>query len=192
MFGFTFPYLRGILTATIQKNYPDGGIDMQNELLIQDMIQYDAGMAKQIQHFLKVYEFARIIGLGEKLDSRTQNILETASIVHDIGIRKALELYGSSSGKYQEELGPAEAKPILEKAGCDDELISRVLFLIAHHHTYHNIEGMDYQILVEADFLVNLYEDQESESTVRSVYHKIFKTKTGRQICATMFGLSDL
>ena len=32
----------------------------------------------------------------------------------------------------------------------------RVAYLIGHHHTYDKIEGMDYQILVEADFLVNI------------------------------------
>ena len=41
------------------------------------------------------------------------------------------------------------------------------------------IDGIDYQILVEADFLVNLAEEQSSRETIESVKGKIFKTKTG-------------
>ena len=40
-------------------------------------------------------------------------------------------------------------------------------------------DGIDYQILVEADFLVNLAEEQSSRETIESVKGKIFKTKTG-------------
>ena len=35
----------------------------------------------------------------------------------------------------------------------------RICYLIGHHHTYDKIDGTDYQILVDADFLVNLYEE---------------------------------
>ena len=49
--------------------------------------------------------------------------------------------------------------------GYDEAVIDRVLFLIAHHHTYTGIEGEDYQILVEADFLVNLFEDGSSRKS---------------------------
>ena len=31
----------------------------------------------------------------------------------------------------------------------------RIAFLISHHHTIDQIDGMDYQILIEADYLVN-------------------------------------
>ena len=78
------------------------------ERLLTAMIEYDRGDAPRIQHFIKVYEFARIIGKMEKLDEHTQLILESAAIVHDIGIHMAERKYGSSNGKYQEIEGPAE------------------------------------------------------------------------------------
>ena len=62
--------------------------------LLYEMIRYDDRDVKRIQHFLKVHEFARLIGLEEKLDPYTQEILEAAAIVHDIGIHKAEEKYG--------------------------------------------------------------------------------------------------
>lgn len=61
--------------------------------------------------------------------------------------------------------------------------------MIAHHHTYHNIDGLDYQILVEADFLVNLFEDNLSKEAALNAYQNIFKTETGKRICKEMFAL---
>ena len=55
--------------------------------------------------------------------------------------------------------------------------------------TYTDIHGADYQILVEADFLVDLYEDQMDKNSEESVLDKIFRTGTGRKICEEMFAL---
>ncbi|MDO5145834.1 MAG: HD domain-containing protein [Eubacteriales bacterium] len=155
--------------------------------LIDKMIEYFAGDPKRVQHFLKVYEFSTLIGLAEGLPEDELFILKTAAIVHDIGIRASEEKYGKSSGKLQEQEGPAVAEPLLTSLGYDEALIDRVLFLIANHHTYDAVEGEDYQILVEADFLVNLFEDGCSEETVRHVRNKIFKTKTGTRYLDFMF-----
>ena len=54
-------------------------------------------------------------------------------------------------------------------------------------YTYDEIDGIDYQILVEADFLVNMFEQNEKEMTVRAVREKIFRTKSGKQLLDTMF-----
>ena len=46
---------------------------------------------------------------------------------------------------------------------------------------------MDFQILVEADFLVNLYEENSSKSSIFSVESKIFKTETGKEFLENLF-----
>ena len=73
------------------------------ERLIQDvlsaMVTYETGSPKRIQHFIKVYTFSKLIGLREGLDPQTQLILETTAAVHDIGIRKSLEVYGSTPAR---------------------------------------------------------------------------------------------
>ncbi|SFC30270.1 hypothetical protein SAMN05421842_10294 [Clostridium uliginosum] len=69
-------------------------------------------------------------------------------------------------------------------------MIDRVCFLVGHHHTYSNIDNIDYQILVEADFLVNLYEDNFGINAVESTYKKIFKTENGKLFCKHMFKLN--
>lgn len=161
------------------------------EHLILEMIQYYKGDPKRIQHFIKVHNFARTIGKLEGLDTQTLFVLETAAIVHDIGIKVSEEKYGSCEGKLQEQEGPAVAEPMLKKLGFDEEVIKRVCYLIGHHHTYDNMDGMDYQILVEADFLVNLYEDAASMDAVEKAYQKIFRTESGKRICREMFGLGE-
>ena len=155
--------------------------------LFMEMIRYYSGDAKRIQHFVKVHAFAKLIGEMEQLDEKSMKILETAAYVHDIGIKPAERKYGKSNGKLQEQEGPSVAREMLVKLGFEDKITERVCYLVGHHHTYTNIEGMDYQILVEADFLVNLYEDHSNMETVNSVYHKIFRTESGKQICKTMF-----
>ncbi len=157
------------------------------ERLLTAMIEYDRGDAPRIQHFIKVYEFARIIGKLEKLDEHTQLILESAAIVHDIGIHMAERKYGSSNGKYQEIEGPAEAEKLLKVLGWPSDVTERVSYLVGHHHTYRNMDGLDYQILVEADFLVNLYEDDISPAGQKHAYEKIFKTESGKLLCRTLY-----
>lgn len=58
---------------------------MINEVIVR-AIEYDNGDAKRIQHFIKVHSFATLIGQMEKLDENTLEILEIASVLHDIGI----------------------------------------------------------------------------------------------------------
>lgn len=156
--------------------------------LIDAMIEYDRGDTARIQHFIKVHNLAATIGELEGLDENTLFILETAAILHDIGIRKSEEKYGSASGKYQEIEGSAEAEKLLLKTGgYSDEQIQRVKYLIAHHHTYNEINGIDYQILVEADFLVNLFELKEKYKAIMAVQKNIFRTTTGIKFLNNMF-----
>lgn len=161
----------------------------ENNILITEMMKYYTGDPKRIQHFIKVYQFAKMIGEMEGLSEELQHILETAAIVHDIGIKPAEEKYGGCGGKLQEQEGPAVAEEMLQRLGYGPEVIHRVCYLVGHHHTYDQIDGNDYRILVEADFLVNLYEDGVSKDAVKNAYDKIFRTETGRRMCSLMFSV---
>ena len=155
--------------------------------VINEMISYYKGDVKRINHFLKVYSFSKTIGELEKIDENSQFILEVVAAMHDIGIKISEEKYNSSAGKYQELEGPAVAKEMLTKLNFPKEIIDRVCFLIGHHHTYSNIEGIDYQILVEADFLVNIYEDEMPIDSIKSIKEKILKTKNGIKILNDLY-----
>ena len=123
------------------------------------MIKLYSGDVPRIQHFCKVHSYAKLIAEMENIDADTLFILETAALTHDIGIHYCEEKFGDCNGKLQEQYGPDIAKRLLDDLQFPKQVSERVQYLIAHHHTYENIDGMDYQILVEADFLVNLYED---------------------------------
>jgi HD superfamily phosphodiesterase len=159
---------------------------MQAEL-IQAMIEYEQKCPQRVQHFLKVYAFAKNIGEMEKLDAHAQFVLETAAIVHDIGIKPSLEKYSSSAGKHQEAEGPAVASAMLRKLQFEQSVIERVCYLVGHHHSYEHINGQDFQILVEADFLVNIFEEELSPVAIQNVYDKIFITDTGKTICRNLY-----
>ena len=133
------------------------------EKLFLEMIAYYSGDPKRIQHFTKVHSYAKLIGELSGMQGEELLTLEAAAYVHDIGIKVAEEKYGSSNGRLQEQEGPAVAEEMLGRLGFAENVIERVCYLIGHHHTYTGIEGRDYQILVEADFLVNLYEDGRTD-----------------------------
>ena len=80
---------------------------------------------------------------------------------------------------------------MLEDLQYDKAKTDRVCYLIGHHHTYDQIDGIDYQILVEADFLVNIYEDNLPVDAICKVREKIFKTSAGRALLDTMFGVEN-
>lgn len=163
-------------------------MDLTNKL-IEEMISYNRGDAKRIQHFIKVHSFAKLIGETEDLSPAELFVLETAAVVHDIGIKPSEAKYGRCDGKLQEQEGSEPARELLKGLGYENTVIERVCYLVAHHHTYENVEGLDYRILLEADFLVNLYEDGISKEGVQRAYEKILVTETGKRICREMFGI---
>ena len=165
---------------------------MEHAEILHKMILFDEGDARRIQHFLKVYQYASLIGSLEGLPRDQQLILEIAAILHDIGIHPAEKKYGFSNGKLQEQEGPEHARELLEQVGgYAPELIDRVCFLIAHHHTYEGVDGLDWQILLEADYLVNSYEKNMPEEAIKKFRSAIFKTKSGIALLNNQYGYKE-
>ncbi len=151
------------------------------------MIKWLTGNPKRINHFLKVWGYAKTIGELEGLNENTRFTLETAAVVHDIGIKPAEEKFGCHDGPYQEKEGIAPAREMLLSLGFSEQTAERVSFLVGHHHTYTAIDGMDFQILVEADFLVNLDEGNRGEDAVRTAREKYFRTQAGIRFLDRLF-----
>ena len=155
--------------------------------VLKKMAEYFARDTKRINHALKVYGFAVLISSGEKLSENDSRIVRMAAALHDIGIHEAERRHGSTAGKYQEMEGPAVAGEILMEFLLEEDTLARILYLIGHHHSYSKIDGIDFQILVEADFLVNIFEDGLNQDAVLKIQKNIFKTKTGSELLAVMF-----
>lgn len=148
---------------------------------------YDAGDPRRVQHFIKVYGYCRLLGLSEGLDAHTQNMLEAAALLHDIGIHEAERQHGSSAGPYQEQEGPAVARPLLSAAGADESEIERICWLIAHHHSCQAGVDTDFRILLEADFLVNADEDSLPRESIASARERLFRTDSGKKLLDDIF-----
>ena len=153
------------------------------------MITYYAADPARIQHFIKVHSFAALIARQEGMDAATLEILEAAAYVHDIGIKPAEQTYGSSAGRYQEELGPAPARAMMLECGFTPAQADRVAYLVGHHHSPEQIDGIDYQILIEADYIVNASESGYSQQAIRSFMEHTMKTAAGIRLTKTVFGV---
>jgi HD superfamily phosphohydrolase len=150
-------------------------------------ITYNGNDVRRINHLLKVFSFASHIGIMENCDSRSQTIVEISALLHDIGIHESERKYNSAAGKWQEIEGPIVARELLKNLNPENNILERVLFLIGHHHSYKLIDGIDFQILVEADFLVNIFEDEIDKSGCGKIKETIFKTKSGIRLLERLY-----
>lgn len=155
--------------------------------IMEEMIIYFDGDVRRINHALKVYGFSKTIGELERLHEEDQVILELSSILHDIGIKNSEIKYNSAAGNYQELEGPPVAKDLLTKYSLEADIVDRVCFLIGNHHSYNKIDKIDFQILVEADFLVNIFEDEIKGEQIKIVKEKYFKTEAGKRLIESMY-----
>ena len=157
------------------------------EKIINEMINYFNKDIKRINHALKVYAYSKAISQGIVLSEKDRLVIEITALLHDIGIHEAEKKYGTSSGKYQQIEGPPIAERIMEKSGISPEITKRVCYITGHHHDYKAIEGIDFQIIIEADFLVNAFEDNMTEDQIKTMKEKYFKTEKGKRILDRMF-----
>lgn len=157
------------------------------EEVLRAAIAYNGADVARIHHLLKVTGFADAISSAEMHDADMRYTLTIAAILHDIGIHEAERKYGTSAGPYQEKEGPAVARSILQPLGMPEDVTERVCWLIAHHHTMRPIGGLDHQILLEADFLVNAYEDALPPEAVTAFCDTIAKTKTGTEMIRALY-----
>lgn len=184
--GTTIFFIYGIIYLKLE------GDDFMNDNLVQSvlpkMIGYFGKDILRINHALKVYTFARSIAIFEDLTDQQFRILELSSILHDIGIKECEIKYGSAAGNYQELEGPPVASKLLEEFHLHSNVIERISFLIGNHHSYEKINGIDFQILVEADFLVNFFEDDYTADQIDTVKNKYFKTRMGIKYLNDIYG----
>ena len=150
--------------------------------LTEQMIVFSNGNLHDITHFITVWTYAKTIGELEELKPDTQYLLEASAIVHDIACPLCREKYGHADGKLQEKEGPALVRAFLADSGMTEAQKERIAYLVGHHHTLSGIEGDDYQILIEADYLVNADEMSFSAENIRNFRDRFFRTKTGTDL----------
>lgn len=157
--------------------------------IIQKMIDFYDGNTHDVAHFMKVYAYAETIGLAERLDAKTQQTLEYAAIVHDIACPICRKKYGNTNGKHQEEESEPLLREFFKEFSLDEDMQERIIYLVCHHHTYTDVVGMDYRILLEADFLVNADESHYSKEAIEEFKKNVFQTRCGIHILDSLYQL---
>ena len=157
--------------------------------IMEKMIAFSNGNLHDMNHLMCVWTYAKTIGELEGLDRKTQETLEIAAITHDIACPLCREKYGNTNGKRQEEEGGPLVRSFLADAGLSAEQVERVAYLVGHHHTYTDIDGIDYQILIEADYIVNASESGYSQQAIRTFMEHTMKTAAGIRLTKTVFGV---
>ncbi|WP_024735567.1 HD domain-containing protein [Enterocloster asparagiformis] len=157
--------------------------------IMAKMISFSEGNIHDIDHLIRVWTYAKTISSLEELEAETQYVLEVAAITHDIACPMCREMYGNTNGKLQEKEGESMVRAFLKDSGMSKEEIDRVSYLVGHHHTFSNIDGMDYQILIEADYIANAAESGYTKSSIENALSKIIKTKSATRLILSMFCL---
>ncbi len=147
--------------------------------LINELETYFGKDLKRIRHAKKVLDYAEEI---LRKEGGEWHIVVPAAILHDVGIKIAEEKYGLSHGHLQEKEGPKVARDILLKLGFKKEEIEEICLIIAHHHSPGKVNSLNFDILLDADWLVNLKDKKNDKSKLKEIINKVFATKTAKEI----------
>jgi len=152
------------------------------------MIAYSKGNRHDINHFLKVHAYAAAIAEQENIPPRERETVEIAAILHDIACPLCREKYGNTNGKHQEAEGMPLARDFLSGMDLPEDMKERVVYLVGHHHTLQGVEGIDYQILIEADYLVNADEAGYPPENIEHTLKTVFRTAAGSALLRAVYG----
>lgn len=146
--------------------------------------------AARIQHLVKVRAYAERIADEEYLPFEDKKILSLSAVLHDIGIHNAEKKFGNCSGKNQEKEGPPVARALLQDFSLSSEEVEAVCYMIAHHHSYASIgDNLVLRILVEADMLVNAYEEHIPLESLALFKQNVFRTQSGKKLLQEIYGV---
>lgn len=163
------------------------------DTLKREMFAYNLGDPKRTQHLIKVHSISSLIARMEPLPENMQIQVEALALVHDIGARDAMKKYGDSFLAHHERLGAPEADAMLRRVGGFPEpMMQRICEVVGKHHHVDQIDGIDFQILAEADFMVNAYEKSMSDAAIGNFYDRFCRTESGRALMREMFALDNI
>ena len=151
------------------------------ENLVHEMKNIFGSDQKRIAHAMNVYNYAEQIRKVEGGDPLT---IRAAALLHDIGILEAERKHDSAAGKWQELEGPPIAGRIMKKLDIDDSTIKHVCRITGSHHSAGDIDTLEFRILWDADWLVNIPDEMPDKPAdeLSELIPKIFKTAEGMRI----------
>ncbi len=159
--------------------------ELKNKIIKQMMTCFDYN-SNHINHAYRVLHYAEEISDIEKGDT---DIVISSAILHDIGIPDCEKKYKSIEGQLQEIEGPPVARKILEGLRMDEETIKEVCEIIGCHHSRGEIDTMNFKIMWDADWLVNLPDvyDVKDKAKLEDIISEIFMTQAGAKIAGDLY-----
>ncbi len=154
--------------------------------LIAEMKKVFGSDQKRITHALTVLSNAQDILKKEGGDPK---VVVAAAVLHDIGIQEAERKHGSNAGRFQEMEGPPIARPIMEGLSLDPDTVDHVERIIANHHSARDIDTLEFRILWDADWLVNLGDEfgDKGRDWLAQKIEKLFRTETGKNLARAKY-----
>jgi len=159
------------------------------DFLLPEMEAVFSETRGMIDHTLKVHGYAMEI---HEVEGGDAFVVGASAMLHDIGIPKAREVHGSSSGQYQEIEGPPIAREILTRHQVPAPAIDHICGIVANHHSDADpeiVDTLEFKILWDSDWLVN-FPGRHRESTPKEkedAIEAIFKTAKGKLLARQMF-----
>jgi len=157
--------------------------DLFKDRVAVEMKRYLGADFKRIGHAAKVANFAEKIGKKEKANLP---VVLCAAYLYDIGVKQALEKYGSDTPELIEKESPAVARALMEKMGAKQDLIDEILGIVGDHRRPAGRESLNHQIVYDADQLAHMsaceqkagVEDHEFSAKL----DRIFLTAAGKEL----------
>ncbi len=150
---------------------------------LEIFFEYDE---KRISHAKKVTAYAEDL---MRRENANPDIVLPAAVLHDVGIKISEEKYGSDAARYQEKEGPPVAAKILSKLNFKQENINEICEIIAHHHTPGIINTINFKVLYDADWLVNLKDEIKTKDRkkLKKLVCNIFLTASGEKTAEKIY-----
>lgn len=141
---------------------------------------------RRINHAEAVCDYATMI---EKSEGGDLNVIEISAALHDVGIPESERKYNSSAGHYQEIEGPPIAKRLLSNLNLTENDVDHICKIIANHHSGKNIDTLEFRIIWDSDWLVNMEDlyDVNNKVEMKKLIDNIFKTKSGKELAIQKF-----
>lgn len=152
----------------------------RESILLMNALLFEEGHPRRTQHILKVYAMAKTLSQYAGLNESEERTLVAASILHDIAIKVCKVKYGDACQENQRREAPAIIRDMALEAGYEEGDLERITYLVVNHHRYKDIKETDYQVLVEADLLVNIMEGEMDINLSQA--ERIFKTPKGLEL----------
>jgi hypothetical protein len=159
--------------------------ELKNEI-IKKMITYFDYNSNHINHAYRVLHYAEEIFGIEK---GNPDVVISSAILHDIGIPNCEKKYKSIEGQLQEIEGPPVAREILKSLGIDEEITKEVCEIIGCHHSPGEIDTINFKIMWDADWLVNLPDvyDVKDRVKLQVIISETFMTQAGAKIAKELY-----